>query len=588
MPWEAFTRSVVNRLKELAQRQGDINERVKELQTALQEATTEKEKEDAQRELKRLREQEQQLLADLDETKQRMEQAKSAPQLADERKQLEQTRSEAQKAAESMQNGRPSQALAAGTRAQNDLQKLRDDLRKKTAGQFNDALKQMRNDARELARNQEELGQKLAEPEPQAQRTLSGSSPREQLQQKFDEQTRGLGNLRENLRDVSEKAETAEPLLAKELYDALRKSTQAGTDQTLERAGQLATRGYGPQARKFEEKARQEIEDLKKGVERAAESVLGNEAEALRQARAELDALTKELNREIGQANPALADGSSDPKERAAGSAPNAEGGEASHEKAQTGQPRSTAQNREGEGDQPGDGAEKPGGQSGKKEGEPGQQPGGQGGGDTPSTAQTPKGNQPANGGAQEGQPGERPGEGKGQRASTESGKGKGEGGDAKPGTPTEQPGSRLRELAQSPKQRGGIPTGGESGAGDRGGGAEVNAGPLRGDGFVQWSDRLRNVEEMLDQPELRNEAARVREVAESVRAEFKRHSVEPKWDLVKTKIQAPLAELRDRLSEELARRESKEALVPIDRDPVPQKYSEHVRRYYEELGRSR
>ena len=45
--------------------------------------------------------------------------------------------------------------------------------------------------------------------------------------------------------------------------------------------------------------------------------------------------------------------------------------------------------------------------------------------------------------------------------------------------------------------------------------------------------------------------------------------------------------ELRARVAEELARRESKEALVPIDRDPVPTRYSELVRRYYEELGKS-
>jgi hypothetical protein len=72
------------------------------------------------------------------------------------------------------------------------------------------------------------------------------------------------------------------------------------------------------------------------------------------------------------------------------------------------------------------------------------------------------------------------------------------------------------------------------------------------------------------------------------VRAEFKRHSTTPNWEMVQTKIGAPLAELRDRVTEELARRESKENLVPIDRDPVPTKYAERVRRYYEDLGRSR
>jgi hypothetical protein len=42
---------------------------------------------------------------------------------------------------------------------------------------------------------------------------------------------------------------------------------------------------------------------------------------------------------------------------------------------------------------------------------------------------------------------------------------------------------------------------------------------------------------------------------------------------------------LRDAVSEELLRRESSEALVPIDREPVPPKYGEAVRRYYELLG---
>ena len=113
-------------------------------------------------------------------------------------------------------------------------------------------------------------------------------------------------------------------------------------------------------------------------------------------------------------------------------------------------------------------------------------------------------------------------------------------------------------------------------------------AGPLTGDRFVEWSDRLRNVEEMLDDPKLRSEAANVREIARGVRAEFKRHSLAPNWDMVQSQISKPLGELRNRVTEELARRDSKENLVPIDRDPVPLQFAERVRQYYEELGRSR
>jgi hypothetical protein len=42
---------------------------------------------------------------------------------------------------------------------------------------------------------------------------------------------------------------------------------------------------------------------------------------------------------------------------------------------------------------------------------------------------------------------------------------------------------------------------------------------------------------------------------------------------------------LQQRVSEELLRRTSKKALVPLDRDPVPPQYSEKTRRYYERLG---
>jgi hypothetical protein len=144
--------------------------------------------------------------------------------------------------------------------------------------------------------------------------------------------------------------------------------------------------------------------------------------------------------------------------------------------------------------------------------------------------------------------------------------------------------------------RRGGPRTvGGQRGGGSRtfvdqlGGatGGEYWNGPITGVDYGPWSDRLRDVEEMLDFPELRARAAQIRDRARLVRLEVKRTAAEPKWDLVQMQIFRPLVELRDRVSEELARRESKEALVPIDRDPVPTRYSELVRRYYERLGKS-
>ncbi len=628
--------AVLNRLKELAQRQQDINGRVKELQTAMEEAKTEKEREEARRQLKRLREEEQQLLADADELKQKMEKQENQSRFAEERKQLEQTRNDAQQAAESMQKGESSRALAEGKRAEEGFQKMRGDLRKKASGQFKDEMRQMRADARELAQKQQEIAEQLdAKPKAGERRTLDGSSPQEKLSQDFERQQKGLTDLREEMQRVSDQAEAAEPLLARQLYDTLRENSQAGTDETLRKAGELARRGYGSQVKQFEEKARGEVEKVKSGVERAAESVLGDEAEALRQARAELDALGKQLDREIANARPDLAenrdgkgrerqesrDGRGDGKPKPgdsqqagdgkqpadAQSAASAQsrgekgkdgkGGEGTGEKSQQAKSENGQTAQDGK-DVAQSGSGKPE-QEGKRPGEGGKQAGQDGKGEMAQGAGEGKGDGKAASAAKGESSGEHPGSQAGQNASAgrASGGGKGGANQSSSQQPGREPGkeqggsaaSRLAQLASSAGARGGANNGGAGGGGGLDGGPQFDQrGPLTGDGFVDWSDRLRNVEEMLDAPELRREVADIREAAKVMRSEFKRNETVPKWDIVKTQISKPLAELRNRLNDELARRESRESLVPIDRDPVPVKYSDRVRRYYEELGRSR
>ena len=54
---------------------------------------------------------------------------------------------------------------------------------------------------------------------------------------------------------------------------------------------------------------------------------------------------------------------------------------------------------------------------------------------------------------------------------------------------------------------------------------------------------------------------------------------------MVDSSIGKPLAELRDAVNQELLRRESAEALVPVDKEPVPPGFTDQVRRYYERLG---
>ena len=131
---------------------------------------------------------------------------------------------------------------------------------------------------------------------------------------------------------------------------------------------------------------------------------------------------------------------------------------------------------------------------------------------------------------------------------------------------------------------------GDERGGGGLGGGdfGPVNRGPLTGDEFNRWTERLRDVEELVDNPELRNAVAAARERARLVRRDFRQDQKKPDWTVVQLQVVKPLVEVRNRLAEELARRDSKDSLAPIDRDPVPNRFAESVRRYYEELGKDK
>ena len=113
-----------------------------------------------------------------------------------------------------------------------------------------------------------------------------------------------------------------------------------------------------------------------------------------------------------------------------------------------------------------------------------------------------------------------------------------------------------------------------------------ANAGPITGEGFANWSDGLRNVEEIVDTPEWRNAVAAARERARLMRLEFNRNGTPPDWAKVELDIIKPLTEVRQRIAEELARRDSDNPAVVIDRDPVPTRHTAAVQKYSEEVGK--
>jgi len=575
-PEQRESLQVLNRLKELARRQQDMSERLKELQTALNEAKTEEEKEKIERMLKRLQEEQQQIVQDMDELRQRMAQPENQSRMAEARQQLDQTRQQTREASRQLENENVGQAISSSARAEQELRELADQFRKSTSNQFSEEMQSLRQQARELEKQSAAVEQKMeAAADSRPQRTLGGldaESPRQQALDALSSQRSALTNLLQDLRQVTEQAEAAEPLLSRQLYETLRRASQQSPEKSLEAAGQLLERNLPAQAAEAREKAEETIRSLKEGVERAANSVLGDEAESLQFAERELNDLAERLQREMDRA-----------AQSAAGTNQTEQAGEQTLS-SMMGEGRGGGTNRLASAGREGQAqlqrlSERGQGSQGQETGEQGGQPGqgepgegqqgqqGQGGEGSNSQAASAGGNQPGEN-LSEGQPGgQNPGNarGEGPRRLAEGQQG--------------QPGNQ---------RQGGNLDGGNAGGGgfERGrltGGAE---GPLTGRDFNNWSDRLRDLEEVLQNPGLRGDVAQVRDRARAFRADVKRHASEPQWDLVEAEVIKPLRILQNRVAEDLARHRRSDAVVPLDRDPVPQKYSDLVSRYYETLGK--
>jgi hypothetical protein len=566
------TRQVLNRLRELAQRQSDVNERLKELQSALEAAKTAQAKQEIERQLKRLRDQQQQILRDTDELRERMEQEENREHMADAREQIEQGREHVRQASDALEQGQLSQALTEGTRAGRKLNDLREDLRKSAANRFTEEATDMRNRARQLSQDQQKLTEQLEAGKQTDKHALRDSGERKQVREGLDRQEKRLEELLEQMRRNVQDAEESEPLLAKELYDTIRKAGEQKIEDALKASQQLVDLGIGEEATKASRHAGQGLDQLREGVERAARSVLGDETAALKRAQSELEDLGDQLDREIAQAT------GSEPANRKQRQQPGEQQGQ------QDGQQGRGQQGQQGQQGAQGQQQGQQDGQQGRGEqqGQQGQQ-GGQGQQQGQEDGQQGRGEQQGQRGQQGGQGQQQSGQGGGGDQQGRQGQRRLRGGNPGEGE-QRQPGDNGPRETQ-----GGGPGGGDDrqlgGDAQARGGRTGLGGPVRGEDFRQWSDRMRDVEELLDNPEMRAEAARLRDRVRGEREEYKRHSKDPDWKKLKDLVAEPMYELRNRIAEEVRRRESPDALVPIDRDPVPPQFAEGVRRYYERLG---
>ena len=620
--------AVLARLKELARRQEAIAEKIKELEEHLQDATKE-EREEIERQLKRLQEEQQELLRELDDLGERMESEQNRPNMAEEREQLENTRENVQETAENLEEGNLAAAANSATRAREELKQMEEEFRERTSRQFSEEMRDLREKTRALAENQEELSnqlEELSEMNPSDPFSTEAQQQRGEVAQNLSNQLENFEGVLEEIRNLSEQSETSESLLSDDLYEAFRNAKMNGVEEALKEARDYTYYNRADQARAPEQAAARGIEELKKSIEAASEKILGNEADALRLARSELDRLIEESREEAnrlgqnGQNNEAGEEqGSGQLAQNESGSR---QGDPNSEQEGQPGSGQESQENENSENAQAGnsqDPSEQDGeGQQTGQEGQEGNQPstqmaeaGQQGRGQSQESGEGQQGqpqgqgNNPQNlaqgqQGQGQGQQGEGQQPGEGQQGQGQQGQGQ----DGQGQQPGQQPGQSQQGqqsmAGNSSGQRGGgsnfggddrgnsIPTGGQLGGQplffDRPEEAPQQ-GPITGDDYGNWADRLSNIEEMVDQEDIRNGLAKVLDEARAMRIDFQRNNDVPQAGSINQRITNPLVELRQRLSEEIAKLNKENPIAPIDRDPVPSEFRDLVRRYYEELG---
>jgi hypothetical protein len=520
---EREMRQVMNRLDELARRQEDLNEQVRELDLALQSAKDEQEKKELEERLEQLREDQQELVEDADELLERMNEPESRNALEESRRQIENAREQMQQSERQLREAQPSAALNSGTRAEQSVDQTREQLREQSSESLQRDVEQLIEQAQKVAKNQAELERQLRE-----QANLPARDP--------ESDTNG--------------PDRSEPTRSEPEASSPRRESLLRSDAELNQDGNLPERNL----QDWKEQKQQYL-DLLNRIKDTVEQAEGSEpllAEQLYETYRDASRLPTEqrLDRipmmiERGMEQPAVEESGEVSKElqglreRIENSSQSVVGSEEESlrraikeiDQANRAIESEIEQRLEQEGSQ-----------------------------DT--NAMQPSEGQPREGQPREGQPRE---------------------GQPSEGQPSE---SRSSSAAREPSLRSALDALEERMQRAGGGGGLESSSPLMGEDYAQWTDRLRDIEELVRDPELKAEAARVREAARDFRKEYKRHSKEPQWELVKKLISNPLKELQRRVQEELVRKTAKEnELVPLDRDPVPDRFRSELDRYFERLG---
>ncbi len=214
---------------------------------------------------------------------------------------LEETRENVRQASEALEQNDAAEALTSGRRAEREFEEMRDEFRQQAAGQFNDAVRRMRNEAQELDQKEEELAEQLRDAEQAGGLGLDFGQAKSEPMCRSNWRSRENGSLTcwSRCRKRWKRPRRQNRCWRRSSTTPIRRTQQRQVDRQLKDTGELLRRGFQPEAREMERMAGEGIDQLREELEEAATSVLGDETKALERALNDLERLERDLNEEI-------------------------------------------------------------------------------------------------------------------------------------------------------------------------------------------------------------------------------------------------------------------------------------------------
>ena len=313
-PQQQQERDQLNRLTDLAQRQEDLNEQIRQLQAALEAVEDEDQAEELQRRLERLREEQEQLLRDTERLEEDLTNDPDGNR--EDRQQLEQARESAQQTAQALSEENVEQALAEGRRAEQALDELKEDFQQRTGESFQEGLRQLNEQLQRLSQSQQDVEEQLQtffDDESGDLRERDRTTPLLDEMQDREEQ---LDQALEDLREMVEASEDSEPLLSDELYEAFREAKQQQVDLLADESRRWIENGLPERSVPIEEALSERLETLQQAVERSSQLAGIDDLSRLRVAEATVRELAAEANPRDTPSEPEGNNGDRDPEER--------------------------------------------------------------------------------------------------------------------------------------------------------------------------------------------------------------------------------------------------------------------------------